>query len=248
MLVGASIFLFGLGSSQNDCDDSSESMWDKAKNMAKDFTIGTGYSLGNNMLFGIPTHVVGMNDNNLPDSISCKAGRIVGDVASIIRSGSEIAAGVGGEVGGLALDATGVGAIAGVPINVGAAALVSDGAISGYRSFNNLANDTMSLISSKGGNKPEKILGENGTQFTSKTPWQNGKTERIDVENPAPGERAGQIHYHEPNNTRWYLDIKEKQFYNQKTGELAPKKIQKLLKDKDVINAINKALKLLGED
>lgn len=85
-------------------------------------------------------------------------------------------------------------------------------------------------------------LGKNGTQFASKTTWQNGKTERIDVENPSPVERPGQIHYHEPNNIKWYFDIEEKQFYNPKTGELAPKKIQKLLKDKNVINAINKGL------
>ncbi len=91
------------------------------------------------------------------------------------------------------------------------------------------------------------MLGENGTQFESKTVWQNGKTERIDVENPAPGERAGQIHYHEPNNTKWYYDIEQKQFYNQKTGELAPKIIQKLLKDSDFSNAIKKGMKFLGE-
>lgn len=103
-------------------------------------------------------------------------------------------------------------------------------------------------LSPEGGSKAERILGEKGTQFESKTTWQNGKTERIDVENPSPGERPGQIHYHEPDNTKWYFDIEEKQFYNQKTGELAPKKIQKLLKNKDVIDAINKALKFLGED
>lgn len=38
------------------------------------------------------------------------------------------------------------------------------------------------------------------------------KTERIDIENPAPGERPGQIHYHEPNNTKWYLDVNEMKF------------------------------------
>lgn len=92
------------------------------------------------------------------------------------------------------------------------------------------------------------MLGENGTQFESKTVWQKGKTERIDVENPAPGERPGQIHYHEADNTKWYFDVDEKLFYNQKTGELAPKRIQDLLKDKDVIKAINKALKFLGEN
>lgn len=100
----------------------------------------------------------------------------------------------------------------------------------------------------KGAADGEKILGKNGAQFDSKTTWQNGKTERIDVENPSPGERPGQIHYHESDNTKWNFDIEEKQFYNQKTGELAPNKIQKLLEDKDVINAINEELKFLGKD
>ena len=49
------------------------------------------------------------------------------------------------------------------------------------------------------------------------------------------------------NNTKWYLDVNEMKFYNQKTGEMAPKSIQKILKNKDVINAINKGLKFLGE-
>ncbi len=40
------------------------------------------------------------------------------------------------------------------------------------------------------------MLGANGAQFTSKTLWQDGKA-RIDVENPAPGKRPGQIHYQE---------------------------------------------------
>ena len=100
---------------------------------------------------------------------------------------------------------------------------------------------------SKSGKNSNYMFGENGTQFESKTTWKNGKTERIDIENPAPGERPGQIHYHEPNNTKWYLDVNEMKFYNQKTGEMAPKSIQKILKNKDVINAINKGLKFLGE-
>lgn len=93
-----------------------------------------------------------------------------------------------------------------------------------------------------------KTFGQNGTQFESKTTWQNGKTERIDVENPNPGQRDGQIHYHEPDNTKWYLDVGNKVFYSQRTGENAPSKIQRLLKDKDVQNAIDKGLKFLGED
>ena len=80
-----------------------------------------------------------------------------------------------------------------------------------------------------------------------KTTWQNGKTERIDVENPAPGERPGQIHYHDSNNNKWYYDIENNTFYDQKTGDLAPKSVQKLLNDNNFMKGIKKALGILGE-
>ncbi|MGZ0139169.1 ribonuclease YeeF family protein [Bacillus velezensis] len=103
------------------------------------------------------------------------------------------------------------------------------------------------MVGSGSGNS-KKLFGQNGTQIASKTTWQNGKTERIDIENPNPGQREGQIHYHEPNNKKWYFDVETKKFYDQKTGEDAPSKIQKVLKDKSVQKAINKGLKFLGED
>ncbi|MDQ7725679.1 transposase [Bacillus halotolerans] len=103
-------------------------------------------------------------------------------------------------------------------------------------------------MASSGGGNSKKLFGQNGTQIASKTTWQNGKTERIDIENPNPGQREGQIHYHEPNNKKWYFDVETRKFYDQKTGEDAPSKIQKVLKDKSVQKAINKGLKFLGED
>ena len=54
-----------------------------------------------------------------------------------------------------------------------------------------------------GDSDSDHLVGENGAQTSSKTTWQNGKTERIDVENPAPGERPGQIHYHDSDNNKW---------------------------------------------
>ena len=101
--------------------------------------------------------------------------------------------------------------------------------------------------SGESGSNLEHMLGAKGTQVSSKTTWQNGKTERIDVENPAPGERPGQVHYHDPNNNKYYYDIDNNTFYDQKTGELAPKGIQKLLKDKEFMKGIKKALQILGE-
>ena len=89
--------------------------------------------------------------------------------------------------------------------------------------------------------------GEKGTQVSSQSTWKNGSTERIDVENPAPGQRLGQVHYHDANNNKYYYDINNNKFYNQKTGELAPNKIQKLTKYNDFMKGIKKALKILGE-
>ncbi|MDO4504234.1 MAG: hypothetical protein Q4B84_03745 [Clostridia bacterium] len=91
------------------------------------------------------------------------------------------------------------------------------------------------------------MIGEKGTQVTSKTVWGNGKVERLDVENPSPGKRPGQIHYHDANNNKFYYDIKNKIFYDQKTNKLAPKSVQNLLKDKNFIKEIGTALKILGE-
>ena len=89
--------------------------------------------------------------------------------------------------------------------------------------------------------------GKNGTQFTSKTTWSKGKTERIDVENPSPGNCPGQIHYHDTNNKKYTYNIADGKFYDYDTGELASNRIQKLLDDKSFMSGINKAKKYLGE-
>ncbi len=91
------------------------------------------------------------------------------------------------------------------------------------------------------------MVGENGTQVTSKTTWQNGKTERLDVENPAPGERDGQIHYHDANNKKYMYDFQRNVFYDEETKILAPKSVQKLLEDKKFQKGMEQALKILGE-
>jgi len=94
----------------------------------------------------------------------------------------------------------------------------------------------------------EHKVGENGTKLDgSKTTGQNGKTERVDVENPDPGGRDGDIHYHDPKNNKWRYDIKDGKFTDPKTGEDAPKSIQKLLNEEWVKKAIEKGLKILGE-
>ena len=143
------------------------------------------------------------------------------------------------------------GGVAFVPISAGASGVLA--LASGHfgnrtgKDLDRLEEAVDDLLDGKSGSNSEHMLGANGTQVSSKTTWKNGKTERIDVENPSPGERPGQIHYHDANNNKYYYDIDSNTFYDQKTGELAPKSIQKLLNDKEFMKGIEKALQILGE-
>ena len=91
------------------------------------------------------------------------------------------------------------------------------------------------------------ILGENGTRTDSITTGRNMKKERVDVENHAPGKMEGDVHYHEPDNTKWRYDVKLKKLVRPKTEELAPPRVQKVLKEVWFQKALKKALKILGE-
>ena len=84
------------------------------------------------------------------------------------------------------------------------------------------------------------MLGERGTRIDSKTLWKGKGGARLDVENPAPGSRPGQLH----------LQVKgEKYLYDPESGAFrnAPRAIDELLKDPTFQNAIQKGLRYLGE-
>ena len=67
-------------------------------------------------------------------------------------------------------------------------------------------------------------------------------SERIDVENPNPGVRAGQIHYQGSDGEKYYYDPNKKVFFDRENDVLAPKSVQKLLSDESFSRAIDKAL------
>ncbi len=121
--------------------------------------------------------------------------------------------------------------------------------VSSYEMLGIITAGSMELATTaqKAGNAVVKMIGERGTQVFSKTIWKNGRTERIDVENPNPGNRPGQIHYHDSKNHKYRYDMEKNIFFDENTGELAPNRVQNLLNDKDFLNAINKGLKILGE-
>ena len=89
-------------------------------------------------------------------------------------------------------------------------------------------------------------LGSDGPTIPSQEVG-SGPEGRIDVENPNPGQRPGQIHFQEPGSKiHWIYDLVRKVFYNQDTGALAPPRIQKLLNEPWVQQAIAKGIYYLS--
>ena len=86
----------------------------------------------------------------------------------------------------------------------------------------------------------KSMLGQGGTQITSKTTWK-GVSGRIDVENPAPGKRPGQIHYQDATGVKYLYDPTSGRFLG------APKSVNELLSDPLFRQGIDKGLKYLGE-
>ncbi|QTH45383.1 hypothetical protein J4772_13800 [Cohnella sp. LGH] len=93
-----------------------------------------------------------------------------------------------------------------------------------------------------------EMFGAKGTQVTSKTVWkEQGSKARIDVENPNPGQRPGQIHYQDANNNKYLFDP-EKGAFVDSNGALAPKKVNDMLNDSTFVKKLNVGLtQYLGE-
>lgn len=88
----------------------------------------------------------------------------------------------------------------------------------------------------------ETMLGANGVQTASKTVWKGEGKARIDVENPNPGQRPGQVHYQDNAGNKYLYDPVNKTFPG------APNAVNRMLNDKGFANGIQKALKqYLGE-
>ncbi|PWK52952.1 intein [Pleionea mediterranea] len=86
------------------------------------------------------------------------------------------------------------------------------------------------------------MLGANGTKTANTTLWKGKGKERIDVENPNPGQRPGQVHYQDNKNNKYLYEPKTNSFRD------APKSVNKMLNDKKFKGAIDKAMtKYLGE-
>ncbi|MFJ7207395.1 ricin-type beta-trefoil lectin domain protein [Streptomyces sp. NPDC098789] len=92
------------------------------------------------------------------------------------------------------------------------------------------------------------MIGANGTQITSSTVWRGPNGMRIDVENPNPGGRPGQMHLQVQVNGMKSSDAPKYQ-YNFDTGQFdgLPKNLQKELAKTDMAKGVKKGLSFLGQ-
>ena len=206
-----------------------------------------------------------LESSDVEDEGAYLGGKITADVVTtvlgiigIVSGVGQVVTGLAGDVGGGALCASGVGIPAGVAVVAGSTTLVVVGAAEVaasaslvYSSVSNFGRDVDELNRAKEKEETKDssghMLGENGTQTNNTTTGWNVKKERVDVENHEPGRRPGNVHYHEPDNTKWEYKVDLKKLVHRKTKELAPPRVQKVLKEEWFQKALKKALKILGE-
>ena len=191
--------------------------------------LGIANAWSSNQVFGVGR--ADAEQQGLTDSkgVAFQVGQKIGDVASILTGGAEIGA------AGLGKIAT-LGVATPVAIPVAAHGLSSVGL-----GLYNLLNGRIVYSTSnqvQGGNSSPENSG--GTQVNSKTLWKGVGKERLDVENPNPSQRPGQIHYQDNSGNKFIFDPKTGKFKN------APIKVNDLLKNNKFKSAIEKGLKYLG--
>jgi RHS repeat-associated protein len=156
-------------------------------NKAAIFSVAAANAWSSNQLMG-----AGRGDPNSfgSNKYVAQAGQLAGDIASVITGTGEMILGIGGEVFGLALDATGVGSVAGVPIGVASAGVIAHGgAVIGVATSNmiqdrvNQTNHEMHGSSSNGNGSG------NGQTYKKPKSGVSGKEGAKDVPSWAKGEK-----------------------------------------------------------
>jgi filamentous hemagglutinin len=115
--------------------------------------------------------------------------------------------------------------------------IIKGGAGDVLRAEGSIARDASDVAKDAG----TAMLGENGPQISSKTIWKGSGKERIDVENPNPGQRPGQVHYQDNLGNKYLYDPVTNSFPG------APNSVNNLLNDSSFNAAIQKGMnKYLG--
>ena len=156
----------------------------EAGNKVAIFTVSAANAWSSNQLMGAfrgDPNKFGSNRN------IAQAGQLVGDIASVITGTGEMMLGFGGEAFGVVLDATGVGAIAGVPIGVASAGVIAHGGAVISVATSNMIQDRVNQTN----DEMHGTSSGNGSSQTYKKPKSgvSGKEGAKDVPSWAKGEK-----------------------------------------------------------
>jgi RHS repeat-associated protein len=226
--------------------------WPDWVDNAIDYAKGAAYQFANDMTGGAVDKIAASYSVCMDCNVSeaYMQGQEAGRAASTVVSSAEMvlgAAGTGAALAAIPVTASGGLVCSGVTAGLcalpaGAVVALEGGvavagvAVAGHGAI------TASFIK----NNPVGMLGANGPQFTSKTLWQ-GKQGRLDVENPNPGQRPGQIHFQQGNN-KWIYDPATNLFRQAPGTKIDPPRwLDDLMGQKEFQNAIQKGLHYLGQ-
>ena len=232
-------------------DPNGQDWWDKVK--------GFGAALVDNATGGL-TNIRTYAGRNVSDPKDFNAGLTAGDIASLtvgtIESGTGsamVASGTSITTVGLVAEGPSLGTstvvvvIGGADAAVGAG-LTAHGAVMMATAGKNLSEKKGHLDT---GNSTAS--NNRGTKVNSKTLWKDSKGNRIDVENPNPGQRPGQIHFQDNKNNKYLYNNKDGRFYyrDPKTNKWdvpAPNRVNEQLSNPNVQRAIQTGNKYLGNE
>lgn len=163
--------------------------------------------------------VLGANRKDPPNT-DYAIGQKAGDLAALVVSLVEIQAGAGTVGGSGLVTVSTLGTTS--PVTIPVSVIGGTAVVHGTGVF---------IVASS-------MLGKDGPQIDSKTLHKKDGV-RVDVENPNPGQRPGQVHLQNKDG-KYLYDPETKQFKD------APRAVQDLLKNPQVQKAIQKALRFLG--
>jgi hypothetical protein len=115
-----------------------------------DFMVGVAVAVDNNVFGGLLQALGGAAEPFQLDGKAFNLGKTVTDFTLMVAGAGAFIFGAAGGAGGVALDATGVGAIAGVPLTAAGLATMSIGGGIALKSAQNLISDGLNLMSGDG--------------------------------------------------------------------------------------------------
>ncbi len=206
-----------------------------------DVVVGWGIGLVTNIIPGTS----GLRDEYIPNDATDYNNALQGaDNAAMAIGGMANDAGNGMMAGGAAIAATGAVSVvaSGGTAAMGGVTAVGVGKVTTIGGVLLKGLGVMMQMNAANNKGEGYEKGKNGTQTNSKTIWKSkGKDNaRIDVENPNPSKRKGQIHY-QKGAKKYIYDSKKKEFKG------APNSVNKLLEDDEVKRAVKKGEKYLNE-